>query len=37
MLGIYYGLEHSVSSIPKVEEFICHCDNKAGIKKYKNL
>jgi hypothetical protein len=35
LLGIYYGLEHSISSLPKVEEFRCHCDNEADIKKIK--
>jgi hypothetical protein len=35
MLGIYYGLEHSISSLPKVEEFRCHCNNEAGIEKMK--
>jgi hypothetical protein len=33
MLGVYYGLEHSISTLPKVEEFRSHCDNEAGIKK----
>ena len=33
MLGVYYGLEHSISTLPIVEEFRSHCDNEAGIKK----
>jgi hypothetical protein len=33
MLGIYYGLEHTIANLPKVEVIRCHCDNEAGINK----
>ena len=33
MLGIYYGLDHIITTLPNVEVIRCHCDNEAGINK----